>query len=147
MAETETWLVGAFSVSVLCLALTMPTGMVEVWPTTQSCCHLTLSDGGRNNNTCSGGDTLRRAGIRFIKAGGRDFTIVNIFQVPASREGELLDVLTLLLPPLLSPALDPGVIVREGPTALTIKVVHQNLLVRVLDDLYLVVFVIFNFRL
>ena len=32
VAETETWLVGAFSVSVLCLALTMPTGMVEVWP-------------------------------------------------------------------------------------------------------------------
>ena len=101
----------------------------------------------RNNNTCSGGDTLARAGAahRFIKAGGRDFTILNIFQVPST--GELLDVVTFLRPPLLSEALDPGVIVREGPTALTIKVIHQNLLIRVLDDLYLVVFVIFNFRL
>ena len=36
LAETEAWLVGAFSVSVLCLALTIPTGIVVVWPTTQS---------------------------------------------------------------------------------------------------------------
>lgn len=73
---------------------------------------------------------------------------MNIFQVLRVSAGrDLLHVLTLLLLPVLGPALDPGVIVREGPTALTIKVIHQNLLIGVLDDLYLVVFVIFHFML
>ena len=80
---------------------------------------------------------------------------MNIFQVPgagrasrARRElPDIIALLLLLLLPLLGPPLDAGVVVREGPAALTIKVIHQNLLIGVLDDLYLVVFVIFNFGL
>ena len=83
VADTEVWLLRAFSVSVLCLALTIPTGIV---PATQPGSLRAGADWERNN-TCSGGQTLSGAGAahRFIKAGGRDFSILNSFQVPAGR--------------------------------------------------------------
>ena len=62
---------------------------------------------------------------------------MNIVQVFGA--GDLLDVILLLLLPFLRPSLDLGVVVRIGPTTLTVEVIDQEIfLVLVLYDLYLV---------
>ena len=98
--------------------------------------------------TCRGSDRLPRAHSGLDAGAGHlmlldtPLTSLESLLLLSPRLLGLLGPLLLPpLPPLLPPSLDLGVVVRISPTALTVKVVHKDLLL-LLNDLDVIILVL-----